>query len=110
MSINLRMNSSHHLTFPRLVFLSLCILYYHKADSSELTKYYTHTADKINITELIYDNTIIRSITACSKDNVNGNWVLFLGRCFCEPGWDGPLCQDPIVKHGECDCRPEVKY
>eukprot|EP01031_Cornospumella_fuschlensis_P028119 gene28119-33953_t len=40
------------------------------------------------------------------------NEVLFMGKCWCEPGWEaasdtGSLsCSTPILKNGDCECEP----
>jgi hypothetical protein len=49
--------------------------------------------------------------TKCKK-----NEVLFLHRCFCEPGWENAStdpkeldCSVPILQIGKCDCEPDDK-
>lgn len=44
--------------------------------------------------------------TSCQK-----NEVLFMHRCFCEPGWENSSpekldCSVPLLKVGNCDCEP----
>ena len=52
-------------------------------------------------------------LSALSVDVCKMNEVKFLGKCWCEPGWesypswDGPLnCSKPILKIDNCDCEP----
>ena len=39
--------------------------------------------------------------------------VLFLGKCFCKPGYErenasSPACSIPLMKIGECECEPKL--
>lgn len=42
----------------------------------------------------------IFSLQYCNKDSQ----ILFLGKCFCEAGWEGESCDKPILKNGDCEC------
>jgi hypothetical protein len=42
--------------------------------------------------------------TSCNTDD---NEVLFMGKCWCEPGWAPPDCKKPILTNGDCDCYPD---
>ncbi len=36
----------------------------------------------------------------------NPSKVLFLGKCWCEPGWLTPECKKPVLTNGDCECYP----
>ena len=54
----------------------------------------------------------IRSLITCNK-----NELKFMGKCFCEPGWEATnitlngiaqsSCNSPILNIGGCDCEPQ---
>ncbi len=45
-----------------------------------------------------------RGLSSEYRNTCGQNQVLFLGKCWCEPGWEPPDCVKPVLTNGDCDC------